>query len=286
MAEPEVIEHDAPSYGLHGLQSRRKSRMYAAWNFEVAPVKRDKTHNGAQCLPCKHEAELKGIEVKDEGTCLADLQSILTHVKGCILHARADRQRAEAELIVERNKRKPANKRKLATAQQTDSLVSSSSNRDARQSGLQAFMALADKPLPQQEQKQFEQRCLRATVSANLPLSCSSSVAKYATEYYDRFFGSTADEKRQLYKHVASYLDKEGAFGTSIPNYQDPKEHPGVFWSLMRQMAPQLSKLAKHLFQAKEEASRQSVPWWEDTEVGHAGQRDCNCRGHSGQSRN
>lgn len=73
MAEPEVIELDAPSDGLHGLQSRRKSRMYAAWNFEVAPVKRDKTHNGAQCLPCKHEAELKGIEVNDEGTCLADL---------------------------------------------------------------------------------------------------------------------------------------------------------------------------------------------------------------------
>ncbi|DBA79982.1 TPA: hypothetical protein ACH3X1_008185 [Trebouxia sp. C0004] len=87
-------------------------------NFEVAPVKRDKTHNGAQCLPCKHEAELKGIEVKDEGTCLADLQSILTHVKGCTLHARANRQRAEVELIIERNKRKPANKRKLATAQQ------------------------------------------------------------------------------------------------------------------------------------------------------------------------
>ncbi|DBA86096.1 TPA: hypothetical protein ACH3X1_005616 [Trebouxia sp. C0004] len=73
----------------------------------------------------------------------------------------------------------------------------------------------------------------------------------YATEYYDGFFGSTADEKRQLYKHVASYLDKEGAVGTSIPNYQDPKEHPGVFWSLMRQVAPQLSKLAKHLFQPK-----------------------------------
>ncbi|DBA98600.1 TPA: hypothetical protein ACH3X1_014395 [Trebouxia sp. C0004] len=113
---------------------------------------------------------------------------------------------------------------------------------------MQAFMALADKPLPQQEQKQFEQRCL-LSVSANLPLSCSSRVATYATEYYDRFFGSTADEKRQLYKHVASYLDKEGAVGTSIPNNQDPKEHPGVFWSLMRQVAPQLSKLAKHLFQ-------------------------------------
>lgn len=47
-----------------------------------------------------------------------------------------------------------------------------------------------------------------------------------------------------------SYLDKEGAFGNSIHhNYQDPKEHPGVFWSLMRQVAPQLSKLAKYLFQ-------------------------------------
>ncbi|DBA78640.1 TPA: hypothetical protein ACH3X1_008559 [Trebouxia sp. C0004] len=189
MAEPEVIELDAPSDGLHGLQSRRKSRMYAAWNFEVAPVKRDKTHNGAQCLPCKHEAELKGIEVKDEGTCLADLQSILTHVKGCTLHARADRQRAEVELIIERNKRKPANKRKLATAQQTDSLVSSSSNRDAGQSGMQAFMALADTPLPQQEQKQFEQRCLRATVSANLPLSCWDD---------DEFRGSYTDVRPEL----------------------------------------------------------------------------------------
>ncbi|DBA87983.1 TPA: hypothetical protein ACH3X1_004966 [Trebouxia sp. C0004] len=104
MAEPEVIELDAPSDGLPGLQNRRKSRTYAAWNFEVPPVKRDKTHNGAQCLPCKHEAELKGIEVKDEGTCLADLQSILTHVKGCTLHARADRQRAEAELIIDATK--------------------------------------------------------------------------------------------------------------------------------------------------------------------------------------
>lgn len=86
MADPEVIELDAPSDALHGLQSRRKSHMCEAWNFEVAPVKRDKTHNGAQCLPCKHEAELKGIEVKDEGTCLADLPSILAHVKGCTLH--------------------------------------------------------------------------------------------------------------------------------------------------------------------------------------------------------
>ncbi|DBA94633.1 TPA: hypothetical protein ACH3X1_002206 [Trebouxia sp. C0004] len=30
----------------------------------------------------------------------------------------------------------------------------------------------------------------------------------YATEYYDRFFGSTADEKRQLYKHVATQTTK------------------------------------------------------------------------------
>ena len=50
MANAEVIDIDAPSDDLDGLQSRRKSHMYAAWNFEVAPVKRDKTQGGAQCF--------------------------------------------------------------------------------------------------------------------------------------------------------------------------------------------------------------------------------------------
>ena len=86
-------------------------------------------------------------------------------------------------------------------------------------------------------------------INSTLSFAYSSSIAMYATGYYDRFFGSTADEKRQRYKQVASYLDREGAFGSSIPNYQDPKEHPGVVWSLMRQVAPQLSKLAKYLSQ-------------------------------------
>lgn len=54
---------------------------------------------------------------------------------------------------------------------------------------MQAFMALADKPLPQREQKQFEQRCLRATISANLPLWCRDD---------DEFRGTYTDVRPEL----------------------------------------------------------------------------------------
>ena len=104
MAESAVINIDADSDTQdgsrdHSAQSSRKvSSMYATWHFENAG-KRDKTHSGAQCLPCKCWAALKGTAVASGGTCLAELPAILTHVKGCTLHDKADRVRAETELV-------------------------------------------------------------------------------------------------------------------------------------------------------------------------------------------
>ena len=100
---------DASKQQRSGLSS-----MYKDWGFEPAG-KRDRTHSGAQCLPCKGQAQRKGNSTSPSGSCLADLPSILTHVKNCTLHEPADRQRATTELKILRDKKKPAVKRGFTT---------------------------------------------------------------------------------------------------------------------------------------------------------------------------
>ena len=68
--------------------SRKVSSVYPDWDFEPAGM-RDKTHKGAQCLPCAHYLKTKGVALDPRGTCLASLTDILTHVKGCQYHPQA-----------------------------------------------------------------------------------------------------------------------------------------------------------------------------------------------------
>lgn len=139
---------------------------------------RDKTHKGAHCLPCKRQAEAKGTAINPAGTCLAQIDGILTHVKGCMLRPQADRNLAAVELkkILDRVK---GTKRDAPMASgNTSGNNSDSSSASAAQSNkkqktheLTRFMTLEDKPLNPDAQQSFEQQCLKATISANLPLS-------------------------------------------------------------------------------------------------------------------
>ena len=86
-------------------------------------------------------------------------------------------------------------------------------------------------------------------INQQLEFAYPYSIAAYAAELFTRRFGGTAEDKQPLFKQVAAYAAKRGAFASSIPNYQDPKDDPIIFWSLMAAAAPQLSKLAIHLAQ-------------------------------------
>lgn len=149
--------------------STKVSLMYATWHFEKAPEMRDKSHNGAQCLPCKQNAITKGIPLNPKGSCLADTVTILAHVKSCQFHSHSDRQRAEVELSTLRSKKR----KRVSTASGSDTDISSGSATDSshKKPALSRFMALEDKPLTTAGLRSFEQQCLKATVSANMPLS-------------------------------------------------------------------------------------------------------------------
>ena len=162
-----------------GGKAATKSSMYATWHFEVAG-KRDKTHNGAQCIPCKEYMQQRHVAVPSIGSCLADLPSILTHVKNCDHHHKDDRRRAESELKILRDKKKPAAKR-VASAGDTE--ASSGSNKRPR---LSNFMALKDTPLTESEKLKFEQLCLQATISGNMPLQIWDDEAFRALPLYLR----------------------------------------------------------------------------------------------------
>ena len=154
--------HDANSdQASHG---RKYSDIYETWRFEPAK-KRDSTHLGAQCIPCKQKSEKEGLAVDPGGSCLADIRAMLAHVKKCEHHQQADRQRATAELKKLRTK---AAKRGFGALQ--DSEAGSSGSGSSKQQGMSSFMALVDKPLSGMEQREFEQLCLQATISGNVPL--------------------------------------------------------------------------------------------------------------------
>ena len=87
-------------------------------------------------------------------------------------------------------------------------------------------------------------------INPKLEFAYSCNIATYASELYERLFSdSTADDSSEVFKQVACYLGKKGAFANSIPKYTNSKEDPGTFWSLMKQSAPQLARLATHLSQ-------------------------------------
>ena len=244
---------------------KKVSSLYSLWRCEPAEF-RDATHRGAHCLLCKAHQEERGQPVDPKRHCLADQPSILAHIKNCPHQQKSDRARAEVELAAYR-----ARKRKRPD---------SSSDPSSKSAPLSKYMAHQDKPFTAEGQKAFEQQCLKATVSANLPMSAwddqklflvayvlhparqlkhinkhlgfaySSSIVNYAVSFHKRFFPDcTAADSKQLFQDTAKYLGNKGAFGNAIPNYQDAKADPEDFWDLMKQSAPQLSRLARHLFQ-------------------------------------
>ena len=145
-----------------GSKKPKLSNIYELWRFEQAG-KRDATHHGAQCIPCKQHAEKKGLPLDPTGTCLADIRAMLAHVKNCEHQQKADKQRAATELQTRRAK--PV-KRGFGALQAKEAVSSGSS----KQPGMSSFMALVDKPLSDMEQTEFEQLCLQATISGNVPL--------------------------------------------------------------------------------------------------------------------
>lgn len=161
-AEPDVTS-DQQQKG-----KRKLSPMYDTWGFYQAGD-RTASHKGAQCIACANYAKQKGIPLNLGGVCNAEIQAILAHVKNnCPHQTPSAKAAAAAELQTLRTKRKPADKRPFTAMSQTDTAGSSGSGN----SGLAKFMALKDQPLTPQEQKKFEQHCLKGTVSANLPFSC------------------------------------------------------------------------------------------------------------------
>ncbi len=154
------------------LMSVAITRLLAKQNAQACTIlgalaaRRDATHKGAQCIACKHHAEAKGIELKPGGSCLAEIQAILAHVRNCKHQSQATKAEAGAVLKALRSKR---------AAQSGDTNGSSGSNKSvsaSKQLGLQNFMAQKDRPLSTDEQKRFEQHCLKGTISANLPFTC------------------------------------------------------------------------------------------------------------------
>ncbi|KAL3163150.1 hypothetical protein ABBQ32_009560 [Trebouxia sp. C0010 RCD-2024] len=105
------------------------------------------------------------------------MPGILTHVKGCTLRPQVDRNLAAVELNKLRDSK--GTKRDAPMASGTTSGTNSdSSNASAAHSNkkqnsheLTRFISLEDKPLTPDAQQSLEQQCLKATVSANLPLS-------------------------------------------------------------------------------------------------------------------
>lgn len=81
-------------------------------------------------------------------------------------------------------------------------------------------------------------------INSQLPFAYTSNIAEYATELYQRLFGSTEEEDSHIFQQMAEYLGKQGQFAGSVPRYTDPQADPQSFWLLMAQSAPQLSKLA------------------------------------------
>lgn len=87
------------------------------------------------------------------------------------------------------------------------------------------------------------------------------SIATYAVELYQRFFikdqytfegdydASACAETDKLFQQMADYMSKTGSFAAAVPRFADPAKDPVTFWKLMTSSAPQLSRLAQHLFQ-------------------------------------
>lgn len=86
-------------------------------------------------------------------------------------------------------------------------------------------------------------------INPKLAFAFSNNLAQYATELYERFFGSTEAEGTSIFNQMAEYLAKRGQFASSLPRFKDSKADPQTFWFLMQQSAPELTRLATHLFQ-------------------------------------
>ena len=86
-------------------------------------------------------------------------------------------------------------------------------------------------------------------INPKLAFAFSRNLAQYATELYERFFGSAEEEGTSTFNQMAEYLAKRGQFARRPPRFKDPKADPQTFWFLMQQSAPELTRLAIHFFQ-------------------------------------
>ena len=167
-AEPDAepyAEPDASSDQQADGKKRKLSAMYDTWGFYQSGW-RAKSHRGAQCIACANHLKKHKKALSEKGTCGAEIQAILAHVKQCDHQPRSARAAASAELKELRIKRKPADKRPISALAAGGTEGSSGSSH-----GLEKFMAWQE-PMSPQEQKKFEQHCLKGTISANLPFSC------------------------------------------------------------------------------------------------------------------
>lgn len=169
-----LVDSDAGTQDASSDQAHRKDRssMYHTWDVERTSEFRDKSHRGAWCNPC-----LKNGVAKDpKGHFFANLEQVLGHVKDCPHRPQGIKTVAAAELKALRDKKKE--KGAVAGLKRSASSVSGSSiaggvscGSNKKHKPMAAYMSLADTALTEKEQEEWELQLLRATISANLPLS-------------------------------------------------------------------------------------------------------------------
>lgn len=168
----DLVNSAAETQGASSDQTRQKDRssMYGTWDVERTTEYRDKTHRGAWCNVCLRN----GVSKDPKGHFFANIEQVLGHVKDCPHRSKGSRTLAAAELKAVREKKKEKGavaglKRSASSVSAGSSGVSSGSNK--KNKTMAAFLPLADTGLSEKEQTEWELQLLRATISANLPLS-------------------------------------------------------------------------------------------------------------------
>ena len=146
-------------------QPKQRSNMYTTWDVQRTTEYRDRTHHGAWCNPCLAQ----GVEKMPKGQFFASIEGVLGHVKDCHLRSSAVRNTAGAELKLLRDK-KNAKKGTVAGLKRSASSMTGATSSSNKKS-MSDFCHLADVALSPTEQAEWELQLLRATVSANIPLS-------------------------------------------------------------------------------------------------------------------
>ena len=146
-------------------QPNQRSNMYTTWDVQRTTEYRDKTYHGAWCNPCLAQ----GVEKLPKGHFFASKEAVLGHVKDCHLRSAATRNAAGAELKLLRDQR-TAKKGAVAGLKRAASSATGATSSSNKKS-MSDFCHLADVAMSPTEQTECELQLLRATVSANIPLS-------------------------------------------------------------------------------------------------------------------